>query len=153
MDCGYEQMISQQFNKKISWVRTTYDIAYFLINSLSLIKYKGWNYYFCVDYGNRRKCELCVIGDNFDDFENVVREKILEGDFILNYHSKLYPYLQRLFFAKNTACCCFLDEVYSFTYRLNGENHMRTFHLEEIIDELVRNKLMEKRKEFYSTNN
>ena len=146
-------MTSQQFKEKINGFRTTYDIAYFLINCLSLIKYKGWNYCFCVDYGNRRKCELCVIGDNFDDFENVVGEKILDRDFLLNYHNKLYPYLRRLFFAEKTACCCFLDEVYSFTYRLNSENHMRNLHLEEIINKLVLNKLMEKRKEFYGTNN
>ena len=153
MNCGNDQMSIQDFNKEIGGFKSTYNIAYFLINSLSLVKYKSWNYCFCINYGNESKCELCVIEDDFGDSENVVHEKILDRDLLLNYHNKLYPYLQRLFFAKKAACCCFLDELYSLTYRLNGENFNRTFSLEEIIDELVQNKLIEKRQEFYSTNN
>ena len=109
MDCGHEQMSIQDFNKKINGFKSTYSIAYFLINCLSLIKYKSWNYCFCIDYGNEKKSELCVIGDDFGNFENVVCEKILDSDFLLNYHIKFYPYLWRLFFAKKTASCCFLD--------------------------------------------
>ena len=41
----------------------------------------------------KTKSELCVIGDDFGNFENVVCEKILDSDFLLNYHIKFYPYL------------------------------------------------------------
>ena len=71
-------MSIQDFNKEIRGFKSTYNIAYFLINSLSLVKYKSWNYCFCIDYGNESKCELCVIEDDFGDFENVVHEKILD---------------------------------------------------------------------------
>ena len=93
-----------------------------------------------------------VITDDFGDFENVVHEKILDQNVLLDYHSKLYPYLRRIFCAKKIAYCCFLDELYSFTYRLNGENFTRTMCAEEIIDELVQNKLREMGQKFYSIN-
>ena len=149
MDCGHEQMTIQDFNKKINGFKSTYSIAYFLINRLSLIKYKSWSYCFCVG-GN--KCELSIINDDFNNFENVMGENILDQNFLLEYHSKLYPYLQRLFFAKKSACCCFLYEDYSFIYRLNGENFTRMFCLEEIIDKLVQNKLKNIGQEFYIIN-
>ena len=138
MDCGHEQITIQDFNKKINDFKSTYTIAYFLINCLSLIKYKSWSYCFCV---GEKKCELCIINGDFNNFEDVMGEDISDQNFLLEYQSKPYLYLRRLFFAKKSGCCCFLDKVYSFTYQLNGENFTRTFCLEEIIDEFVQNKL------------
>ena len=99
MDCGHEQMSIQEYNKKINGFKSTYSATYFLINCLSLIKCKSWSYCFCINYNNERKCELCVINDDFGDSQNVVSEKILDRDFLLDYHNKLYLSLQRLFFA------------------------------------------------------
>ena len=152
MDCRHEQMSIQDYNKKINRFKSTYSFAYFLINCLFSIKYKSWSYCFRIDYNNQKKCELCVINDDFGDFENVVFEKILDRDFLLDYHNKLYSYLRRLFFAKKTACCCFFDEVFSYTYRLVGENLTGVFCLEEIIDELVQNKLKKIGQQFHSIN-
>ena len=115
----------------------------FIVNQIQI-----WSYCFCIDYSNERNCELCVINDDFGNFESDIREKILDRDFLLNYHNKFYPYLRRLFFAKKTACCCFLDEIYSYTYRRKAENFTRTCCLEEIIDELVQLKLREIGQEF-----
>ena len=78
MDCGHEQMSIQDFNKKINGFKSTYSVAYFLMNCLSLIKYKSWSYCFCIDYNNERNCELCVINNDFRNFESDIREKTLE---------------------------------------------------------------------------
>ena len=40
MDCGHEQMSIQDFHMKINGFKSTYSVAYFSINCLSLIKYK-----------------------------------------------------------------------------------------------------------------
>ena len=59
---------------------------------MSQIKYKGWSYYFCDDYENGRKCELCVIENDFNDFENLIAEKMLDRYFLLDYHHELLLY-------------------------------------------------------------
>lgn len=85
-----------------------------------------------------------MIVDDFNDFEELIGEKILDKNFLLDYHNKPFPYLRRLFFAKKTVCCCFLDEVYTFSYELFPQQAVRMFHLEETIDKLPNRKLDEK---------
>lgn len=90
----------QEYHKKINGFKSIYDLAYFLINCLLQIKYKYWGYCFCTDYENRRKCELCITVNDFDYFEELMRGKKLDRDFVSHYHQKLLPYLRQLFFAK-----------------------------------------------------
>ena len=75
MNCAHEKMTIQHFNKKINDFKSTYSIAYFLINCLSLIKYKIWSYCFCV---GEKKCELCIINDDFNNSKDVIGENILD---------------------------------------------------------------------------
>ena len=108
MNCGHDQLNIQDFNEKINGFKSTYDLVYFLIDWLSQIKYKKWSYFFCADYQYRRKCGLCVIADDFNDFEELIREKILDRNFLFDYHEKLVPYLRCLFFAKKRCAVVFL---------------------------------------------
>ena len=88
----------QDFNKKLNGFRSTYDLGCFLIDCLSQIKYKKWSYCFCVDHEHRRKCKLCVIVGNFNDFEKLIREK--------NTRQKLF-----VFFAKKRCAVVFLMKL------------------------------------------
>ena len=49
-------------------------------------------------------------------------------------------------------CHCFLNEAYTYTYRVLPLQELRTFHLEKIIDELLDRKLDEKKEELYEKN-
>ena len=98
----------QEYHKKINGFKSIYDLAYFLINCLFQIKYKYWGYCFCTDYENRRKCELCVIVNDFSDFEDLIIEKRLDRYLLLDYHKRLLPYLRQLFFAKKLQFLVFL---------------------------------------------
>lgn len=60
------------------------------------------------------------------------------------------PYLCRLFFAKSTAICYFLD-VYTYSFPLFPSTETRTFDIKEITDELFVPKL-NKQKEIYGKN-
>ena len=92
---------------------------------------------------------LCVIVDDFKDFEELLRENILDKNFLLGYPKQLFPYLRRLFLAKETATCCFLDDVYVHTSRVYPSGENITFHIEDITDELVNRNFDESTKEFY----
>ena len=103
--------------KNINGFRPTYDLLYFLIDCLSQIKDKKWSYCFCVDYKYRRKCELCTIVDDFNDFEELVGEKLLDKHFLLDYHKKLFPYVRRLFFAKKTSLMKFTRTIIDYFHK------------------------------------
>ena len=72
----------------------------FVSNKIQKLEHHDWSYCFCADYENRRKCELCITVNDFDYFEELMRGKKLDRDFVSNYHQKLLPYLRQLFFAK-----------------------------------------------------
>ena len=134
MDCGHDNMSIQEYNKKINGFKTPYELMYFLINCLSQIKYRYWPYCFCSDYGNEKKCEICLIVIKFRDFEEKLTENVFKIYFLVSYHKKLVPYLRKPFFAKKTATCCFLDEVYFYSYRFypTGEN------INALIEEIIK---------------
>ena len=44
-----------------------------------------------------RKGELCFIKSDFNDFEDMIKEKVIEWDFLLSYQQMLIPYLGKLF--------------------------------------------------------
>lgn len=79
MGCGHDQMLIQSFIKMINGFKSTHDVMYFLLNCLLQIKYKNWDYCFCIDY--RRKYELSVIMNDFNDFEELIRENLLSRHF------------------------------------------------------------------------
>ena len=72
----------------------------FVSNKIQKLEHHDWSYCFCADYENRRKCELCITVNDFDYFEELMRGKKLDRDFVSNYHQKLLPYLRQVFFAK-----------------------------------------------------
>ena len=72
----------------------------FVSNKIQKLEHHDRSYCFCADYENRRKCELCITVNDFDYFEELMRGKKLDRDFVSNYHQKLLPYLRQLFFAK-----------------------------------------------------
>ena len=72
----------------------------FVSNKIQKLEHHDWSYGFCADYENRRKCELCITVNDFDYFEELMRGKKLDRDFVSHYHQKLLPYLRQLFFAK-----------------------------------------------------
>ena len=41
-----------------------------------------------------------MINSDFNDFEDIIKVKIIDRDFLLDYHRKLIPYLRKLFYAK-----------------------------------------------------
>ena len=90
-----------------------------------------------------------MIVDDFKDFEELLRENLLDKNFLLGYPKQLFPYLCGLFLAKETATCCFLDDVYVHTSRVYPSGENITFHIEDITDELVNRKFYESTKEFY----
>ena len=118
MDCGHDQTSIQNYNKKINGFKSTYELVYFLINSLLQIKSKIWSFCFFEEYENGKKCELYLINEDFNDFEDIIKVKIIDRDFLLDYQWKLIPYLRKLFYLKKTATCCFLDDVYIYSTRL-----------------------------------
>ena len=72
----------------------------FVSNKIQKLEHHDWSYCFCADYENRRKCELCITVNDFDYFEELMRGKKLDRDFVSHYHQKLLPYLRQVFFAK-----------------------------------------------------
>ena len=74
----------------------------FVSNKIQKLEHHDWSYCFCADYENRRKCELCITVNDFDYFEELMRGKKLDRDFVSNYHQKLLPYLRQVFFAKKS---------------------------------------------------
>ena len=77
-----------------------------------------------------------MIEQKFTDCEDIIREKIVDKNFLFDYHKKLISHLQFLFHAQKTAPCCFLDTEYTCTVRVSPYN-IRTFQVEEIIDQMV----------------
>ena len=67
---------------------------------------------------------------------------------MLKKKKKLTPHLQRLFYARKTVTCCFLDIEYMHTVRAIWYQN-RTFQLHDNIDKLVEAQLNKNRKEFY----
>ena len=116
----------------------------FVSNKIQKLEHHDWSYCFCADYENRRKCELCITVNDFDYFEELMRGKKLDRDFVSHYHQKLLPYLRQLFFAKKKSIC-FLNNVYTHSIRKFLHNEPRTFHVEDIADELLNRKLNEKK--------
>ena len=56
-----------------------------------------------------RKSELCFIKSNFNNFEDMIKEKVIERDFFFSsYQQKLIPYLGKLFYAKKLQSVVFL---------------------------------------------
>lgn len=80
----------------------------FVSNKIQKLEHHDWSYCFCADYENRRKCELCVIVNDFSDFEDLIIEKRLDRYLLLDYHKRLLPYLRQLFFAKKLQFLVFL---------------------------------------------
>ena len=126
-------------------------ILYFLLNCLFQIEHKGWDYCFCADYTNDRLCELCLIQGDFNTFEEVITKIVLDRQFLIADQQKLYPPLRRLFFEKISAICCFLDSVYTATIRRRNDE-FRTFHVEEMIDQMLNRKFEEQKNQFYEMN-
>ena len=60
----------------------------------------------------------------------------------------IIPYFHWLFLAKETTTC-FLDDVHVHTSRVYPSGENITFHIEDIIDELVNRNFDESTKEFY----
>ena len=54
-----------------------------------------------------RKSELCFIKSDFNGFEDMIKEKVIER-FFLSYQQKLIPYLGKLFYAKKLQSVVFL---------------------------------------------
>ena len=94
--------------KKNNGFKSIYELVYFLINCLLQIKSKIRSFCFCEEYKNGRKCELCLINSDFNDFEDIIKVKIIDRDFLLDYHRKLIPYLCKLFYAKKLKSVVFL---------------------------------------------
>lgn len=103
------------------------------------------------DYTNDRLCELCLIQDDFNTFEEVITKIVLDRQFLIADQQKLYPPLRRLFFEKISAICCFLDSVYTATIRRRNDE-FRTFHVEEMIDQMLNRKFEEQKNQFYEMN-
>ena len=85
----------------------------------------------------------------FCDFEEKLTENVFNTDFLVSYHKKLVPYLRKLFFAKKTATCCFLDEVYFYSYRSYPTGENIKVSIEEIIKRMEDMKLKKINEQFY----
>ena len=100
----------------------------FVSNKIQKLEHHDWSYCFCADYENRRKCELCITVNDFDYFEELMRGKKLDRDFVSHYHQKLLPYLRQLFFAKKKN-----QFVFSTMYTRTQFEHFCTMNLEHFM--------------------
>ena len=94
-----------------------------------------------------------MINDDFNDFEDIIKVKITDRDFLLSYHWKVMTYLRKLFYAKKKTFCCFLYHVYIYSTQLLAHHTTRTFYVEDIIDNLVVQKLNKLKEDFYEKKN
>ena len=108
MGCGHNKMSIQEYNQKTNGFKTPYEVVCFLINCLSQIKYRYWPCCCCSDYGNEKKCEICLIVLEFCDFEEKLTENVFSTDFLVIYHKKLVPYLRKPFFCQKNSNMLFL---------------------------------------------
>ena len=77
----YEQhknMNINEYKKKNSNFAGRFELAYFIINTLSHICYKGWCYCYCSNDGNKKTCLMCTILGDFDEFELKLHDQILD---------------------------------------------------------------------------
>ena len=105
MDSGHDQMSIQNYNEKIMDLNHGTN-SHFLKLILSQIKSRIR--FVFVQNMKMRKSELCFIKINFNNFEDMIKEKVIERDFLLSYQQKLIPYLGKLFYAKKLQSLVFL---------------------------------------------
>lgn len=97
-----------------------------------------------------RKSELCFIKSNFNNFEDMIKEKVIERDFFFfKLSTKINSLSWQIILCKKIAICCFLDDVYIYLTRLLLYRTPRKFHVEDIIDDLLAQKLSELKEDFY----
>ena len=62
-----------------------------------------------------RKSELCFIKSDFNDFQDMIKEKVIERNFLLSYQQFSINSLSwQVVLCKKIAICCFLDDVYIY---------------------------------------
>lgn len=89
------------FEFKLHFYKDIVDLHYELLNTLSLIIYKGYYYCFCLKYDRCEKdynggsdlCPLCRIPIHFSDFEEFLDRNQFHLSNLKKYARKLYPYL------------------------------------------------------------
>ena len=106
MECEYQQMSKQEYNKKKN-------IIFFLMNTLLHIKFNSLFYCFC-DWINQEKCVICTLTTDFNGFVEEMTGNMKNIDFLKKYQLKLYPYLSKLFYIDKSSICCFLDGEYFY---------------------------------------
>ena len=84
----------------------------------------------------------------FNDFWRCNQRKYIRYKLFIRISLKITFLYLTLFLWKKTTICCFLHGVFTFTLRRRN-NEFRTFHIKEIIDQLINRKLDEIKKEFY----
>ena len=147
MDCSHDQMSIQNYNEKIMDLNHGTN-SHFLKLILSQIKSRIR--FVFVQNMKMRKSELCFIKSNFNNFEDMIKEKVIERDFFFfKLSTKINSLSWQIILCKKIAICCFLDDVYIYLTRLLLYRTPRKFHVEDIIDDLLAQKLSELKEDFY----
>ena len=78
---------------------------------------------FCAECENERKSDLCLINDDFNDFEDIIKVKITDRDFLLSYHWKVMTYLRKLFYAKKNILLFSLSRLHLLNTTISTPYH------------------------------
>ena len=105
----YSSMSKEEFKELIliGRLKTRFELAYFILNTLHHIVNSGGWYCHCHHFEEGRKYKFFSIPMIFKDFEKDIERNIFDVNFLFNYYTKLCHELLELFDKKKNGIECF----------------------------------------------
>ena len=109
----YSSMSKEEFKELIliGRLKTRFELAYFILNTLHHIVNSGGWYCHCHHFEEGRKYKFFSIPMIFKDFEKDIERNIFDVNFLFNYYTKLCHELLELFDKKKMVSNAFRQDM------------------------------------------